>query len=207
MANYNTASESAFTPGRLRKIKIRRMLISLIMLAFGCLLLFRPAGSMLFVARAIGVGIILSGLVILSGYFTKSSILPGASMLGGIVLAAFGVFLLSKPTFLIDFIPVIAGIVVAADGVMNLLETLRLRKYQNGLTGALILPILSIVLGCILIFRPFGVVKIIVRLIGIVLVYNAVTDFIVAARIDPAKPTKSAAGATVFDAENVREER
>ena len=119
-------------------------------------------------------------------FFTqpKDSPFRAASLIAGIPLALLGVFIFLRPAFLIEFIPVVVGAIVLFDGAMNLLETFDLMKQKYDKWWiSLIFAVLTILLGMLLIIRPFGVARFVMQAIGVIMLYNGISDIFIASRI------------------------
>ena len=132
------------------------------------------------------VSAVLGGVLTAAVFFTqpKDSPFRAASLIAGIPLALLGLFIFLRPSFLIEFIPIVVGAIVLLDGIMNLLETFDLMKQKYSKWWvSLIFAALTITMGILLIMRPFGVAKFVMQAIGVIMLYNGLSDIFIASRI------------------------
>ena len=153
----------------LKKIKTNVVVSSALCVILGLVLVFRPGLSMRIVCTAVGVVLIVSGVMRMIDYFTAKdgSLYSQANLIFGIILAVVGVWIVIRPDKVIAIIPIIVGIVIAIHGLHNLQQALELwrDKYDRWWT-ALILGVLTVGFGVLLICRPFAAIDTVVMLIG-----------------------------------------
>lgn len=144
-------------------------LTGILMLAIGIILLVWPVSSLTAFCRLLGVCLIISGAVeILLGLSGSRDLF---STVGGGIALVFGLIFVMRPWFIISFLPVLVGIVVAVAGAMFLLNTL-VRHEQGpqailGIAGGAV----ALIVGLILIFNWYSSVKLLMVVLGIMLVY------------------------------------
>ena len=95
----------------------------------------------------------------------------------GIVAAALGLLFLLRPVIVASVLPVILGLFIVVDGLVNLKRALELRRmlYLRW-TVPLVLSAVSAVLGLVIVFQPFLAAEALVMLIGAVLIYEGLSD-------------------------------
>ena len=82
-----------------------------------------------------------------------------------------------------SIVPVAVGIVVAVNGVINLAQALDLkREGYDRWPGSLALAVLTIVLGLLVVFNPFSTMEMLVMALGIVILYNGVSNLWIESR-------------------------
>ena len=88
-----------------------------------------------------------------------------------------------KPAAVVSIFPVIAGLIVLLSGLINLSNALECRRtYANTSPAVLVMPVVTIILGAVLLFNPFSAAATLVRVIGCILIYNAVTGIFIDSR-------------------------
>lgn len=169
-----------------RAVKRNKILLSIVQIIFGAILLIYPQQSMETVCKIIGAGLLVSGLGMLAASAVKKSAVAPVFMVLGIVIGVLGAWIFLSPDTLIGIIPTIMGVLIAADGIANLSEAVAIGKQGSGGTVlAILLAIVTIAFGAILIFKPMGIARFIIRIMAISVIYNGISDFLIAFRIKP----------------------
>lgn len=147
--------------GLLKKIKTNVVVSSALCVILGLVLVLRPGMSMRIVCTAVGVVLIVSGVMRMIAYFTArdGSLYSQANLIFGIVLAVVGVWIVMKPDKVMAIIPIIVGIVIAIHGLHNLQQAAELwRDKYDRWWVALILGVLTVGFGVLLVCRPFAAI-------------------------------------------------
>ena len=150
-----------------------------IMLLVGIFLLARPGASLVTAAKIIGGALVVIGAIGLINQLLhpEDRALPRVLVYAVEVVA--GLVIFSAPGFVISLFPILVGIVVMVYGLSDVQTALRLKKEGHPTWArGMVLAVISVVLGLILLMNPFGTVSTLVRIIGIVLIYKAVTGFL-----------------------------
>ena len=173
----------------LKRIKTNAILSALLYVVIGLVLLLRPELSTSVLCTALGIVLILRGLSdILDFVFHKDgSLYYSLRLIGGIVIAAVGVWLVSKPTLIAVLVPRVIGLLILFHGCSNLGDTLKLRKNKSSQSlAALILSGITLALGVLLVVNPFAAFATVVRVIGAVLIYDGVSDIWISIQVSNA---------------------
>lgn len=172
--------------GLLKKIKTNVVVSSVLCVILGLVLVLRPGLSMRIVCTAVGVVLIVSGVMRMIAYFTArdGSLYSQANLIFGIVLTVVGIWIVMKPDKVMAIIPIIVGIVIAIHGLHNLQQALELwrGKYDRWWL-ALILGVLTVGFGVLLVCRPFAAIDTVVMLIGFFLIYDGLSNVWIVSRI------------------------
>ena len=97
--------------------------------------------------------------------------------LGGVVLACAAVQLIRY--FVVSVLPVVFGLFVIFDAIARVQNALDLRRCgYDSWKGFLLLPVLSVVLGVVLIVNPFGAMETLVMAIGIILIVEGAINLL-----------------------------
>ncbi|MDE7359116.1 MAG: DUF308 domain-containing protein [Lachnospiraceae bacterium] len=172
--------------GLLKKIKTNVVVSSALCVILGLVLVFRPGLSMRIVCTAVGVVLMISGVMRMIDYFTArdGSLYSQANLVFGIVLAVVGVWIVMKPDKVMAVIPIIVGIVIAIHGLHNLQQAAELwRDQYDRWWVALILGVLTVGFGVLLVCRPFAAIDTVVMLIGLFLIYDGLSNVWIVSRI------------------------
>lgn len=160
----------------LKDIKWSLILASLLFLFLGVALLIWPHTSNLILCYIVAGVLTAYGLFNIIAYFGRER----GSLIGlivGIICAAFGVYAIVQPTRISDIISIILGVAILVDGAMSLRRDFELRTVgfpQWWVPFAL--DVLVLVLGAIVIFNPGLFAELLLQMIGIILIYESVSD-------------------------------
>ena len=106
------------------------------------------------------------------------------SVVMGIILAVVGGWLLLRPTLIAVIIPRIIGVLICFHGFGDFGDAITLRKNKSPRAmAALILGIITILLGAVLVVNPFSAFTTVVRIIGLVLIYDGVSDLWITSQV------------------------
>ena len=71
------------------------------------------------------------------------------------------------------------GVLVIISGIVKLQEAMDMMKVRvSGYVPMLLISILSLVFGVVILLNPFATAELLFRIIGIALIYNAVSDLL-----------------------------
>ena len=162
----------------------RRVLLSVLMIVIGLVLILWPGHVMTTTLRVLGIALLIGGVICaVSWYRGRMKGVGFLTLAEGILLAVVGIVLLSAPKVLVSIVPVAVGIVVAVNGVINLAQALDLkREGYDRWPGSLALAVLTIVLGLLVVFNPFSTMEMLVMALGIVILYNGVSNLWIESR-------------------------
>lgn len=162
--------------------KLSYAISALCFTALGIVLFMWPSESIQWICRLLGIAIIISGISFIISYFTnkKLSSIVQFDLVVGIILALFGIWLLTNPTIIISLIQYIFGAILIFHGIIDLIGTLNLRRGGNSYWSAtLLFAIATIVFGAVIIYNPFASVSALIMLIGIALIYDGISDILI----------------------------
>ena len=136
----------------MKNLKWNLILMSLLYLALGIFLLAVPGVALNIVCYALGGVVLACAAVQLIRYFT------------------FERFLILRSDIVVRILPIVFGLFVVFDSLGRLQNALELRRcgYPSW-KWFILLALLSVVLGAIMIFDPFGAMETLVMGIGIIL--------------------------------------
>ena len=113
----------------MRHIRMSVIAGAIITILAGIWLFLFPLSSLGTVVHMLGLAVLLYGVVGIATYFMRlGGFWPVGGLTRSVVITAVGLLILSSPGFIISIFPILAGIVIAAGGVDNLLLALAVRK-------------------------------------------------------------------------------
>jgi uncharacterized membrane protein HdeD (DUF308 family) len=163
----------------MRVAKIGYIVMSVVLCLLGVLMIVRPDFSIEMVGIAGGVCLILFGVVKLVGYFSKDlfRLAFQYDLAFGVLLISLGIILLLHPDDLLNFLCLVLGIAVLADGLFKV--QIAVDSKQFGIQNwwlILTLAILTGALGLVLVFRPSESAAVLMTLFGVALLAEGILN-------------------------------
>ena len=150
-----------------KKLKWNLILMSLLYLALGIFLLMVPG-------TALNVVQLIRYFVVERGVFQSQ-----LTLISGLICLALGVFLLLRSDIVVSILPIVFGLFVIFDSLGRIQNALDLRRCEYpSWKGFLLLPVLSVVLGVVMILNPFGTMETLVMAIGIILIIEGAINLL-----------------------------
>ena len=161
---------------KLKEVNLHITLSAILTVALGVVLIIWPGEVVSAFARIFSVALFVCGAILLIISWRGFKIgIPAALM-----LLIVGIWSFAYPKALTSILPVAAGVILITHGVQDLLLTPRLKEYKADRWGLTILyAIFSIVCGVLCICRAFGIVKLIMIIIGLMLIFDGISDMVV----------------------------
>lgn len=163
----------------LKNMKVSFLLASVLYIALGLVLLIWPGISRDLICLSFGLLLLIYGIITIISFFVHDSRLGTFrfELILGIVAAAAGLLFLIKPEFVKSVIPIVLGIYIIIDALLNLKRSLELHSLQYGRWWViLVLSLVSVALGVLILFQPGMTVDVLTMVIGGVFVYNGLSD-------------------------------
>lgn len=163
------------------KEKGGQILLSAGYMVLGGLLIWRPDGSAKVIGWAIGIAALLYGLLHLINYWRTQRMGDGgkSELFLGITFAALGIFCLITPQTVLSFLPFLLGLVLVIDAVGKAQRAFEFRRLGFARWWlALLLAICLLALGVVLLFDPFGAVRLTMIFFGACLLGDGILDIV-----------------------------
>ena len=164
-----------------KKLKWNLILMSLLYLALGIFLLMVPGTALNVVCYALGGVVLACAAVQLVRYFVveRGVFQSQLTLISGIICLALGAFLILRSDIVVSILPIVFGLFVIFDAIGRVQNALDLRRCgYDSWKGFLLLPVLSVVLGVILIANPFGAMETLVMAIGVILIVEGAINLL-----------------------------
>lgn len=136
----------------------------------GLILLFFPNGTLYLVCRIIGIALLIMAAYKIYIYASAKNGRQPVDLIIGIALAIFALLLLANPSILTNIAPVLAGIVIAAGGVISLIRAFSAKEPGSKKVPGLVAAALTLGLGLLILIRPAIITGIFVSVFGIALI-------------------------------------
>ncbi len=175
-----------------KSVKWNTLFSALICVCVGLALFFRPEELSRLTCQIIAILILLVGVVHLVYYLMERRVAAWLQidLLVGVVLIALGLWMLFATTFFISLIPFVLGAIILVHGIQDIRygENLRTLGYRNW-WAALFIGILCAVAGVLMIIHPFRSAQTIIKLIGIFLAVDGLSDLWIVSRLSKSART------------------
>lgn len=164
---------------RIRKMNITSIIFSIIFILIGSFLLARPEDAIHLVSYALGIILIVWGVISVITFFTdkESQNYLDFGFIVGVFVLIFGIIILVKPDTIASIIPLLLGIWMLINGVTKLSYSLTLNNNKSALSS-IIISLIIVLLGILLIINPFQGAKKIVQILGISILVYSILDLI-----------------------------
>ena len=168
-----------------KRIYRGNIIYAVALILLGIIFAVWPASSRAALVRILGIALLLCGLVMGVGFFTKwfASHFPGI-LIGGIILAVVGILIIIKPEQFVTFVIIVAGAFMMLSGVMDFCQTLSLATLHFPYWWiGMILSILTIVCSVLVLTQPGWIADGMFIVTGIFMVYNGLSDLFLANKL------------------------
>ena len=168
----------------LGRIKADFLLSSVLCIALGLVFIIWRASVLTIV---LAIVLIIIGVVYMCSYFL-SIVTNGLSALLGLMVLAVGIWFLVQPKVVVSLIPIVIGLVLIFHSIRSIIEAVDARKYgYGGWSVGLIFSIISLIFGIICVTNAFDVMKTATVVVGIILIFNGVSNIWITSRATKAE--------------------
>lgn len=163
----------------MKSLKWNMIFLSSVYLILGIVLLIWPDVVLGGICMLIGCLVAGTGIVQLVRFFVVRERLFFAplTLIGGLICLGLGLFLLLRSDVILTALPIVFGLFIVFDSVVRIQNALELRRCgYNTWKGILASGAVSVVLGLVMLFNPFGTVQALVMAIGIILIIEGILN-------------------------------
>ena len=170
----------------IKDMKKQFTLTAIFSILLGLVLVIWPDATKMAVSYLIGAALVVLGVIQVVRYFVYEVRLDlfRYDFVSGLILLGVGVFLLMRPEIIVGFLPVLLGMAIVIDGAVKIQRSMDLLRvgYRHWWL-VLLLAVLALAAGVVLLVNPFEAASTLVLMIGIVLIYDGVTDLWTISRV------------------------
>ena len=167
---------------RFERFSKNNVLLSILMIILGLLLIIWPGKTLEVAAKILGIALLVGGVISCFGWYRDRHVYGGdyTTLAIGILCLVAGLVVFIAPHGVITLLPKIIGVGIAVNGVLNLAQSMEMRKMGSAnWMGSVIMAVLTIVAGLFLVFFSFSAMKVAVMVIGGVIIYNGVSNLLI----------------------------
>ena len=163
----------------LKSLKMTFILAAVLYIALGTVLLLWPYTTLTLMCYLFGGILLAYGVITIVGFFFNDSAMGAfrLELVLGILAAAVGVLFLLQPDFILALVPVVLGVYIAIDSLVNLKRTLELYRLEyDRWWVTLVLSLVGVALAVVILLKPIASETLFYRLVGIVFIYTGISD-------------------------------
>ena len=167
---------------KISKFNTTSLIFTLFEGLFGILLLIKPKSFTTMILKFFGILFLIIGIIYFVGYLKNRTNYSAVTPIAMTVLFILGIVLTFGTNFifgLVSLVAIIYGAIMIVYGIFKAQYYFQCKKANAKISAiALASAIVSVILGVIVLFNPFGTQMAILRAVGITLVVQAVVDVI-----------------------------
>lgn len=162
----------------LREQRKSSILAAAVTILLGVLLVFWPNQSVGLMCRLLGIAVAVTGVIYTLGWFNRHKTgAPVYLVIPGLILLALGLWLITMPESVVLLIQYIFGVILLLHGLVDLQSAVVLMCYKAERWWLdMVLTLLTVALGLLIIFNPFGTFATLAMLIGFSLIFDGASD-------------------------------
>ena len=148
-------------------------------LVFGLILCFLNKNILTIATRIIGGLAIVYGGIQLYFYFVKRTSSSAIPLFIGLPTTAFGCLMLFSPESIISIIPIVVGILLIINSIIQMQKSLILKDngYENWIYN-FVVSVILLLIGIILFLKPIQSIAFLLQIIGVCLIVEAISMLI-----------------------------
>ena len=156
----------------LKQLKLAKngyIIMSVLFMVLGACLIIWPDCSMAVFCTAVGIMLIVYGLIKILGYFSRDiyCLAFQFDLAFGILLMAVGVILIARKNFAVDVIFSVFGILILADALFKIQMSVDAKRFGLALWWQILLvALVTGVIGVLVFIRPFEAAAMMMVLVG-----------------------------------------
>lgn len=166
-----------------RKLQSSPAILSIVLIVLGLILAIWPRATLNIAVTVLAIGLLIGGVSsFLAWQRNKQSTTPVDGVIGA-AAAIGGLVLLIWPSLIINIIPTVLALAILFNGLVNLFKALDLKKVGHpSWPSSLVMAVITIVAAIFVFANPAFIANNIVRVVGLVLIYNGLTSLFIATR-------------------------
>ena len=163
----------------IKKYSRYTILLSLALILLSIFLIAKPLESLNAIMIVIGIVLIISGIIQLISYFTSPKELKAFSfkLILGIISIILGIIVIVNTSAINTILTGVIGAWMIIQSIIKLQIAFNLKELANSNWKAIVLlSLLTLILGILIIFNPFGAIITIGRIYGIMLLISEIIN-------------------------------
>ena len=169
------------------RTKWDRSVLAFVTLIGGIVLLLFPEKSLNIATKIIAFALMVCSIIEIIQFILKKDERFSTDyfyFILSIVAIGISISILANPTWIIAVINIAVGIILVVNGIGNFSSTVKIKNVDDIWWAFSITPIVTFILGFIIMANPIGVAKIITRLEGISLIADSISTWLIVYRLN-----------------------
>lgn len=156
----------------IQKLTRNKTILAIASIVIGVFMMIRRGSMVADLLKIVGYLLLAAGAAYLIFYFIGKN-REGIRLGYAAVAAVAGLVLILRPYSVLNIFPILAGAVLVINGISNLIQA---SQGEGAPSYSRIVAIVIIIIGALLIFRPFRIWDALVFIMGAALVLNGLAD-------------------------------
>lgn len=162
-----------------QKVIRNKVITAIVSFLFGLVLIIWRAGAVAEIIRILGYLMLAGAAFSLVGYFFGRQTKGNPSTLASAVLGIiFGIVFVNTPGWLITLFPVVMGVVLILNGILNASALMSAPVKAGAFAVGMVLSILTLILGIVAVMHPMQMANMLILFMGVTYVVNGISDLI-----------------------------
>ncbi|MBO5454725.1 MAG: DUF308 domain-containing protein [Clostridia bacterium] len=164
-------------------VKNNPVYLSAFFIAFGLILLLFPGATLDILCAVFGIIITIKGILNIVEY-SRAKTQNQSKLIFGIIEIIAGLNFVMISYLIVSFISSVFGIYVMYNGSKQFQKAMESKKYNDkNWVWMAVLSVITIIFGFVMIFIKMFLPTLIIKIIGLCLIYNGITNFIIASHM------------------------
>lgn len=156
----------------IQKLTRNKTILAIASIVIGVFMMIRRGSMVADLLKIVGYLLLAAGAAYLIFYFIGKN-REGVRLGYAAVAAIAGLVLILRPYSVLNIFPILAGAVLVINGISNLIQA---SQGEGAPSYSRVVAIVIIIIGALLIFRPFRIWDALVFIMGAALVLNGLAD-------------------------------
>jgi uncharacterized membrane protein HdeD (DUF308 family) len=161
-----------------RKVVRNKIIMAVMSILFGILLIMAQSQAVEFIVRFAGWILLIAAAVFCIMYFTGGEVRDPGRLVSAAITLLFGIILVNTPQIIVNFFPVLLGIVLIISSITNIAGLLSSLIRGPFWITSLMLAFVSLVLGVVVLMNPTAFADFIILFTGFTFIVNGITDLL-----------------------------
>ena len=162
----------------IKNMFVSSLISSCVMLVMGLILFINPESTITLISYIFGGVLVIVGANALINYYMRKQQISTFELIYGVLGIVGGLILILNPRAIASLIPLVLGIWITISSLGKLKYIWDNAMKDRKGTISLIITIIMLILGILLIFKPFDGAKMIAQMVGLFLVIYAILDIV-----------------------------
>ncbi len=161
------------------KVAVPDLMLGIAAIVLGAILLIFPSATISIVLNGIGIAVIVIGIISIIRYLVIDSAEATQSngFAYGMIYALAGLVLIVFKKSFIELMPLCIGFVIMIGGCFKLQGGIAALRAGSKWIPTVVAAAISLIGGGLIVFNPFSTAMVLMRVIGIGLIYEGIVDY------------------------------